>query len=96
MTGEEFRAIYAAQGERLLRIAVAVSSTVEAEDAVAETFARCWRRWRRGAPDDPAAYLRRALLNELIRDGRRRSRQVPTESDPPETAATTEVSGPAS
>jgi RNA polymerase sigma factor (sigma-70 family) len=75
MTGEELQAIYVEQRTRLLRIAVAVAAggIDGAEDAVAETFARCWRRWQTQAPDDPGAYLRRALLNELIRQGSRRT-----------------------
>ena len=78
VTSEEFEAIYAEQGERLLRIAVVVLGRREgAEDAVAEAFARCWRRWRTHRPDDPGAYLRRTLLNELIRQGERRSRTAP-------------------
>ena len=77
MEREEFETIYAEQGTRLLRIAVLVLGGRDgAEDAVAEAFARCWRRWRSHRPDDPGAYLRRTLLNELIRQGERRSRQV--------------------
>jgi RNA polymerase sigma factor (sigma-70 family) len=73
---EEFEAIYAEHGQRLLRIAVVVLGSRDgAEDAVAETFARCWRRWRKHRPDDAGAYLRRTLLNELIRQGERAARK---------------------
>jgi RNA polymerase sigma-70 factor (sigma-E family) len=42
-----------------------------AEDAVAEALARTWPRWRDGAVDDPRAYVRRAVVNELRGRARR-------------------------
>ncbi|UDY35887.1 sigma-70 family RNA polymerase sigma factor [Dermatobacter hominis] len=79
MEREEFEAIYAEHGQRLLRIAVVVLGGRDgAEDAVAEAFARCWRRWRSHRPDDPGAYLRRTLLNELVRQGERAARRGPS------------------
>lgn len=44
----------------------------EAEEVVQEAFARTLERWRRSrAPDDPYAYVRRAVVN-LARSGLRR------------------------
>lgn len=93
MTADQFRDVYALQGTRLLRIAHLVSDDpAHAEDAVAEAFALCWKRWRRVPPDDPGAYLRRTLLNYLARSGGRRRREqlrmvtVPEESQGPEQA----------
>jgi RNA polymerase sigma-70 factor (sigma-E family) len=42
-----------------------------AEDAVAEALARTWPRWRGGSIDDPRAYVRRAIVNELRGRARR-------------------------
>jgi RNA polymerase sigma-70 factor (sigma-E family) len=42
-----------------------------AEDAVAEALARTWPRWRDGGIDDPKAYVRRAIVNELRGRARR-------------------------
>ena len=42
-----------------------------AEDAVAEALARTWPRWRSGGIDDPRAYIRRAIVNELRGRARR-------------------------
>jgi RNA polymerase sigma-70 factor (sigma-E family) len=44
-----------------------------AEDAVAEALARTWPRWRGGGIDDPKAYVRRAIVNELRGRARRAS-----------------------
>jgi RNA polymerase sigma factor (sigma-70 family) len=43
---------------------------------VAETFMHCWRRWQTVLPEDPGAYLRRTLINELTRAGRRNRRRT--------------------
>lgn len=42
-----------------------------AEDAVAEALARTWPRWRGGGIEDPKAYIRRAIVNELRGRARR-------------------------
>ena len=42
-----------------------------AEDAVADALARTWPRWRHGDIDDPKAYVRRAIVNELRGRARR-------------------------
>jgi RNA polymerase sigma-70 factor (sigma-E family) len=46
--------------------------SAQAEDAVAEAYARVWPRWSRGRVDDLLPYLRRAVLNEVYGRGRRR------------------------
>jgi RNA polymerase sigma-70 factor (sigma-E family) len=43
----------------------------QAEDAVAESYARVWRRWRRGRIDNLYGYLRRAVANEIYGRHRR-------------------------
>ena len=48
----------------------------DAEDLVQETFLRVARRWSRvQSMDHPAAYARRILINLVLRDADRRSRQ---------------------
>lgn len=44
----------------------------QAEDAVAEAFAKVWPRWERGRIDDIGPYLRRAVVNEVRSKGRRK------------------------
>jgi RNA polymerase sigma-70 factor (sigma-E family) len=59
-------ALVGGQQARLFRVAVCVCGDRHlAEEAVAEAIARSWPALRRGAVDDPAAYLRRAVLNVL-------------------------------
>jgi RNA polymerase sigma-70 factor (sigma-E family) len=58
--------------DRLLRLATLLTGdTDEAEDVVAEVVARVYRRWQRGRLDDPHAYLRVAVVNEVRRRSRR-------------------------
>lgn len=47
------------------------ASQTGAEDAVAEVFARSWKAIDAGRVRDPVPYLRRSLVNELRRRGRR-------------------------
>lgn len=73
----EFAAVYRAHLAPLLRLAhVLCGHPQQAEDAVAEAFARVFPRWRRGAVAEPGAYLRRAVVNELTSRGRRRRLEV--------------------
>lgn len=44
----------------------------ECDDLVAEAFARSWRALAEGEIRDPGAYLRRVIVNEAARRGRRR------------------------
>jgi RNA polymerase sigma-70 factor (sigma-E family) len=56
----------------LLRFAYLVGGDHDAaEDAVAEALARTWPRWRRGDIEDPKAYVRRAIVNQLRGRARR-------------------------
>ena len=70
-----FSACYRSELSSLLGLAYAVSGDPSAaEDIVAEAVVRVWARWRRAEIDDLAAYLRRAVVNEVIGRGRRRAR----------------------
>jgi len=72
--GGSFTELYWAQQGRLLRLAYLVSGDLGvAEDAVAEALARVWPRWQAGQVEDPGSYLRRAVVNEPLRGGRRRA-----------------------
>ncbi len=58
---------------RLVRLAYVVCNDAsEAEDLVAEAYARCWPKIARGGIDDPLAYLRRAVVNGARSWGRHR------------------------
>jgi RNA polymerase sigma-70 factor (sigma-E family) len=51
---------------RALRLAyVLCGNEQEAEDIVAEAFARMYLPWMRGEIDEPVAYLRRAIANQV-------------------------------
>ena len=51
-------------------------NATDAEDLVQETFLRVARRWNQVRPmDHPAAYARRILINLVLHDAGRRSRQ---------------------
>lgn len=65
--------VFLDEQHRLVRFAFLLSGDlVGAEDAVAEVFARSWRAIAAGTVDHPGAYLRRGVVNELHRQGRRR------------------------
>lgn len=52
---------------RLVGLAYALcGSRSDAEDIVADAYARAWPRLARGKVDDPAAYLRRAVVNGSV------------------------------
>jgi RNA polymerase sigma-70 factor (ECF subfamily) len=69
----EFAALYRAEVDRLVRMAYLVcSDAAVAEDAVSAAVARVLVRWRAGRISEPAAYLRRAVINELTGGFRRR------------------------
>jgi RNA polymerase sigma-70 factor (sigma-E family) len=70
-----FSVCYRSELNSLLGLAYAVSGDrAAAEDVVAEAVVRVWARWRRVEIDDLGAYLRRAVVNEVIGRGRRRVR----------------------
>lgn len=59
-------AVVAGLRARLFRVAVGVCGDLDlAEEAVADAIARSWPRLQTGGIEDPAAYLRRAVLNSL-------------------------------
>lgn len=78
-----FAEVVAAHYEEALRVAWLIAGDQHrAEDAVGEALAKMLRRWRRGPVDNPRAYLRRAVVNEinssfrrLFRDRRDRQRR---------------------
>ena len=61
-----FAILFAQQRLPALRLAYVLCGDAQsAEDVVAEAFARMYPAWRRGRIDDPVAYLRRAVVNEV-------------------------------
>lgn len=63
---DDFADVFAAHHDEVLRLAYLLCGDAHrAEDAVAEAFAKMYRRWRRGRIDQPRAYLRRAVVNEV-------------------------------
>ena len=51
---------------RLVRLAYLLcGNEAEAEDIVGDVFARAWPRLSRGMVDEPAAYLRRSVVNAV-------------------------------
>jgi RNA polymerase sigma-70 factor (sigma-E family) len=58
-----------------------------AQDVVQEALARCYLKWRRGSPpDDPMAYVRRAMVNTHASWWRRIASRERTGDLPPGTA----------
>jgi RNA polymerase sigma-70 factor (sigma-E family) len=76
-TPEQYGVVYRAHLEPLLRFAwLLCGDRNQAEDVVAEAFARVFAHWRRGQVSEPYAYLRRAVINEVTSRGRRRVLEV--------------------
>jgi RNA polymerase sigma-70 factor (sigma-E family) len=70
-----FEQVFAEHHDRLLRIAVLYAGDrVQAEDAVAEVFARVLRRFGQLEIADMGPYLKRSVINELSSTARRRSK----------------------
>ena len=69
---QEFAELFRASWARLYRLALAVSGDPgAAEDALQNTFAKVYAHWSRvRRADNPDAYVRRMLLNEVL-GGRR-------------------------
>ncbi len=71
----DFESVFLAHHDRLVRLAGLLCGDARwAEDAVAEVFARLYRRWEVAAIDNHDAYLRRAVVNEVGDGFRRRAR----------------------
>ena len=73
----QFERFAAETSDLLLRTGYLMTGdTRDAEDLVQETFLRVARRWHKvRSMDHPAAYARRMLINLVLRDADRRSRQ---------------------
>ena len=73
---DDFAALFAAERRAVYQLAVLLcGDRTAAEDATAEAFARVLRKWQRGRPDNPKAYLRQSLVNHV----RGRFRRLATE-----------------
>lgn len=63
---DAFAALFAAHHAEALRLAFLLCGDRDrADDVVSESFVRLYRRWRRGGIDNPRAYLRRTVVNEV-------------------------------
>jgi len=61
-----FEDLYARHHRDLLALAgLLCGDRDDAEDIVADVLARAYPQWRKGNIDDPGAYLRRAVVNEV-------------------------------
>ena len=69
-----FEALFAEQRTRLFTsLWLVTRDRHEAEEIAQDAFVKVWERWdRRGAPDDPTAYLYRTAMN-ITRNRRRRA-----------------------
>jgi RNA polymerase sigma-70 factor (sigma-E family) len=66
MADDGFAEVFAAHHAEVLRLAYLLAGDRgRAEDAVSEAFMKMHRRWQRGGIDQPRAYLRRAVVNEV-------------------------------
>lgn len=71
--GREFAEVFNEHHGAAVRLAyLLISDADQAEDVVAEAFAKVYVRWRRGGVRDVGAYLRRAVANEANSRLRRR------------------------
>lgn len=94
---EQFQLFLAARGDRLYRVALALTGGHHAaEDLLQEALARTFARWRH-VRGDPEAYVRRAMYHSQVTLWRRRGRlrevpagQVPDRPDPRDEAEATD------
>jgi RNA polymerase sigma-70 factor, ECF subfamily len=93
-----FEEVFVAEYSRLVAELYALTgSLAEAEDVVAEAFARAWPRWSRlSGYDEPAAWLRRVAINLATSRWRRVRRLVglgnrEVEAAPPPSEDTVEL-----
>lgn len=69
-----FGEFYALEYQRMVRVAVLVTGSIEtAQDVVQESFVGVWRRW--GQLGDPAGYLYRSVVNGCRSHHRRAARE---------------------
>src|SRR5262245_43465430 len=63
---EAFAALFAARRDAIVRLAYVLTGDGHmAEEAAADAFAATYPRWKAGKVDDPDAYLRRAVINQI-------------------------------
>lgn len=71
--GAAFATVFNAHHREAVRLAyLLVGDAHQAEDVVADAFAKVFVRWRRGGIRDVGAYVRRAVVNEANSKLRRR------------------------
>jgi RNA polymerase sigma factor (sigma-70 family) len=71
VSDDGFAEVFRAEQRRLVDLAFLLCGDLPAaEDAVVEAAARVLVRWRRGRVENPAAYLRRAVVNQVRSAGR--------------------------
>ena len=94
MSNLEFAEFYATNKDRCLRAAVASGMRpAEAEDAVAEAFARAWASWHKvRKAQSPAAWVVRTAVNANISWWRKRRHETTT-TDAPNEQPATEIAG---
>jgi RNA polymerase sigma-70 factor (sigma-E family) len=86
----DFVDVFRAHEAAALRLAYALTGDVGiAEDVVADAFARMYGRWRRDRIDDPRAYLRRVIVNQVRGRFRRAAVQRKHRGDVPSSQSTT-------
>lgn len=62
----EYEEFFEQRRRRALRLAyVLCGNASEAEDIVAESFAKMYIAWSKGQIDDPVSYLRRIITNQV-------------------------------
>lgn len=72
--GISFAEVFRDHYPRVMRLAfLQCGDRSRAEDAVAEAMAKVYVRWRAGAVEHVGPYLRRAVVNEILQEVRRRS-----------------------
>jgi RNA polymerase sigma-70 factor (sigma-E family) len=63
---QTFAALFAARRDAIVRLAYVLTGDGHlAEEAAADAFAATYPRWKAGKVDDPDAYLRRAVVNQI-------------------------------
>lgn len=73
---EEFEASWLEHRDYLWRVAWLICGDADvADDALGAAAARCWRSWAKTPVVDPAAYWRRAVVNEVTDRFRHRGRE---------------------